>query len=409
MHSEQPPIAVFFERLAYALLALMPLVMWAANRSAPLMLALASVAMLAVAVADGRLGRLLANMGQAIRRPVSIALLLFLAFALISVSWSHRPVASLFMLGEALLPLICGLVLASAWPKTTPRWAAPALAVSIIVTCLLVRIEISNGNAWRVALGLRPDGAIFNRTLLVGLLLAVPVVATLARGPNLLQRLFAFGVAAAVSTAIMSSESGAAKLGLAAVIAAWAMTLLLPRLTLAMAVTGFVVAVACAPIMGEVAEVTIPASTHAQLKDSHSRDRVDIWLSFGHAIRARPLTGAGFGTSATMDRHPVASEVPENRRILLGAGHPHSATVQAWAEMGMPGALLLLCAGLALVPALARLARTLLAPHLALIAGALAVAMVGHGAWQGWWIAGLAASACWLRRLRQETKNKGDA
>ncbi|MGL4975087.1 MAG: O-antigen ligase family protein, partial [Bosea sp. (in: a-proteobacteria)] len=397
MQTEQPPLAVYFERLAFALLALMPLVMWAANRSAPLMLALASLAMLTAAVADGRLGWMQANIGQALRRPVGIALLLFLAFAMISISWSHRPLASLFALGEALLPVICGLVLASAWPNTMPRWAAPALGCSIIAACLLVLAEISNGNAWRLALGLRPDGAIFNRTLLVCLLLAVPVVATLARGPNLAVRLLAPGVAAAVSTAILSSESGAAKLGLAGVLATWAIALLVPRLMLILAATGFIVALACAPIMGEVAEVTIPASTHAQLKDSHSRDRVDIWLSFGEAIRARPLTGAGFGTSGTMDKHPVASEVPANRRILLGSGHPHSATVQVWAETGLPGALLLLCAGLGLVPALAQLARTMLAPHLALIAGALSVAMVGHGAWQGWWIAGLAAAACWLR------------
>ncbi len=394
------------ERLAFALLALMPLVMWAANRSAPLMLVLASAAMLTSAVADGRLGRLQANIGHAIRHPCGIALLLFLAFALISISWSHRSPASLFALGEALLPAICGLVLASAWPNATPRWAAPALGLSIIATCLLALAEIGNGNAWRLALGLRPDGAIFNRTLLVCLLLGVPAVAALARGSNPALRLLALGVVATVCTAIMSSESGAAKLGLATVVFVWGLTLLLPRLTLVLVAAGFFVALVSAPIMGEIAERAIPAATHAQLKDSHSRDRVDIWLSFGEAIRARPFTGAGFGTSGAMDRHPVAGEVPPDRRVLLGVGHPHSATVQVWAETGLPGALLLLCAGLALAPALAQLARAIMAPHLALMVGALAVAMVGHGAWQGWWIAGLATAGCWLRSLRQESKRQ---
>jgi O-antigen ligase len=140
----------------------------------------------------------------------------------------------------------------------------------------------------------------------------------------------------------------------------------------------------------------MPQSLHERLAGSHTRDRVDIWLSFGEAAMARPLLGAGFGTSPTLDRHPVALEVSPPRRVLLAVGHPHSAPVQAWVETGAVGALLLTFAGLAFLWRLRRLQASALASRLALAAAGFGVATVAHGAWQGWWIAALALSAAWL-------------
>ena len=81
---------------------------------------------------------------------------------------------------------------------------------------------------------------------------------------------------------------------------------------------------------------------------------------------------------------------------MLAVGHPHSAPVQAWVETGLVGAALLALAALACLARLRRLPAADLAPRLALFSAAFAIAAVGHGAWQGWWVAALAAAILWF-------------
>ena len=93
---------------------------------------------------------------------------------------------------------------------------------------------------------------------------------------------------------------------------------------------------------------------------------------------------------------PVSAAVPAEHRTLLGVGHPHDMPLQAWAETGAVGAGILALAGLLLLARLRRLPAREMAPRLALFAGAFAISVVGHGAWQGWWIAVLAAGIIWF-------------
>ena len=75
-------------------------------------------------------------------------------------------------------------------------------------------------------------------------------------------------------------------------------------------------------------------------------ERVSRALGRPEDLLARPIRGAGFGTSPTLDRHPVAAEVSPPRRALLAVGHPHNAPLQAWTETGAIGVALLTVAGL---------------------------------------------------------------
>lgn len=70
--------------------------------------------------------------------------------------------------------------------------------------------------------------------------------------------------------------------------------------------------------------------------------------------------------------------------------------LQAWAETGALGAGLLTLAGLLLLARLRRRPAAELAPRLAMFAAAFSIAAVGHGAWQGWWIAALGAAILWF-------------
>lgn len=384
--------------LGGVLLVSLPLAMWAANRSAPLVFGLAALAFLAAVAAAGRVPELVRSLARALRSPIGLALGGFLLWALVSLSWSHRPGPGLAMWGELALPIACGLVIAACGLFRARPTLLRALAVAIILATLLIVFELASGLSQRIALGIGKQMVfVFNRPVITCIMLSAPVIHGLwTRPAAAFDRALAVLTALAVVGCAFASESGAAKLGLVVLIAGWAVTLMLPRLSLAAAVLAFLATLALAPVMGQLADRVIPASVHAELAQSHSRDRVDIWLSFGEAIRARPLTGSGFGASAALQTHPVAAQVSEPRRLLLAVGHPHSAPVQVWVETGFVGALLLGLAGLAFLLRLKGLPARDLAPRLAVFAAALAMASVGHGAWQGWWIAALSAASVWF-------------
>lgn len=82
---------------------------------------------------------------------------------------------------------------------------------------------------------------------------------------------------------------------------------------------------------------------------------------------------------------------------MLAIGHPHDAFLQIWVELGAVGAALAALVIATMMRALAHLRGLRLAASLGLVASAAGVMFVGHGAWQGWWVAVLGAAIVWLR------------
>lgn len=379
-------------------LVLMPLAMWLANRSAPLMLGLAAAAFLGAALASERVVVSIARLRRLLTAPVALAIAAFLAWALVSIGWSHKPSASLQAWGELVLPIVFALAIgASGQWRPTPLLAR-ALALAIIVAAVLVMIELASGLSQRAALGAgKMMSFVFNRPAIVLLLLAVPTAHALwSRPAGWPDRALAALLAAVVIVFVFRSESEAAKLGVLVLILCWAFAAIAPRVALAVTALAFVLTMAIAPLLGPTAEKLVPSFVLNRLDVMSAQARIDIWDSFGEVARVRPIAGAGFGTSATMHEHPVAAEVSAEHRTLLGVGHPHDMPLQAWAETGVIGAGLLTLAGLLLLARLRRLPAAQQAPRLALFAAAFSIATVGHGAWQGWWIAGLGAAILWF-------------
>jgi O-antigen ligase len=90
---------------------------------------------------------------------------------------------------------------------------------------------------------------------------------------------------------------------------------------------------------------------------------------------------------------------------MLAIGHPHSTPLQVWIELGAVGAFLALVVLLLLLRNLGRQPHMIRSLSLALFAGAASVALVGHGAWQGWWAASLGAAVVWMlacKKIRLE-------
>ncbi len=382
-------------------LAAMPLAMWVASRSAPLFLAIAALACVAVAWREGWPLSDRLRVLQLARSPAARAMVLFLALALASVAWSHRPLLSLWSLGEFAAPLASATLVALLWPQRAPAWAPGALLFCLLLALTMTIVELKTGMSARQALGIRFNTYIFNRTMICALMTGIPLLAWLAMRRNWFAGLALLIV---LATALLLAESGASKLGVIAALLAALATWLAPRMSILIAAVCLVALTVLAPVKGEIADRLMPQSAHEQLKDAHSRDRVDIWQSFGEAIRTRPLLGSGFGSTASLQEHPVALDVSPERRVLLGVGHPHSLEVQVWSELGLAGALLMLWTGLAALVSLSRRQRSKLIGPMAVFAAALAIAAVGHGAWQGWWIASLGASIIWFRLFDRSPK-----
>lgn len=406
------PAATRALRIAGAVcFVLMPLVMWLANRSAPLMLGLSAAAFLGAGLLAEPASATLARLRALPATPLALVVAAFLAWALVSIGWSHKAIQSLQTWAELALPMAFALAIAVSgkW-RPTPALLR-ALAATIIVAAGLLVFELASGLSQRAALGTgKMMGFVFNRPTIVLFLLAVPVVHGLWSGPSsrpTLDRLLAAILTLAVAVLVVRAESGAARLGFAVLSLCWLLASVAPRLASALVAGVFVLTMAIAPVLGPSAERFLPSLVLDRFNAMTGQARIDIWQSFGEVARARPLAGAGFGSSATMHEHPVAAEVSPEHRTLLAASHPHDMPLQAWAETGVVGAGLLTLAGLLLLARLRRLPAAEQAPRLALFAAAFSIATVGHGAWQGWWIAGLGAAI--LLFCRDAASRQGDS
>jgi O-antigen ligase len=386
------------------LLAVMPLAMVLANRSSPAVIGLSALVFLAARWIEDR-AALRALVLAPLASPLSLAVLAFLAWALVSLLWSPFPGSSLRVLGEFLPSLVASYLLACLAPGRLPAFAPRLGALAIVLAGLLIAVDLASDLALERALRHRVAAFVHNRPALTLDLVAGPLALVLWR---LRARGLAAVVLACAPLGVLRSISGAAQLGLLAGVAFFGAARLLPlRIGIGLAGVGLGLAVALAPVEGDLLARTMPEAAHERLVQSSSRARVAIARSFGAAVAAEPWRGAGFGTSGRFAETPVAGSVPPEMRVLLGVGHPHNSFLQVWAELGVPGALL---ASLALMLMLARLAR-LPQPDrsvaLGLVACAAAIAFVEHNGWAAWWTAGLGAAISWMRaasRLGADTR-----
>jgi O-antigen ligase len=195
----------------------------------------------------------------------------------------------------------------------------------------------------------------------------------------------------ALAAVTVLSDSGSSVLGLVAALATYALARVAPRLVLGLGLACTMLMLFGAPLVGDLAMHGIPERVMTAIDGSHAEERVGIWQSFGEVARLRPWHGKGFNASGSLATSPVAAEIPEQYRASLSWGHPHNAFLQIWVELGIPGVLL---AGLGMFFLFRRLAwqpEAAIPIQVAATAAVLAIAVESHGAWQGWWFAGIGA------------------
>ena len=382
------------------LLVMLPGGMVVANRSSPLLLAVAAVLAIGVVVIEGRWATMLAEVRRAILSHLGVAMLALALWAWASLAWSSSPTTSLYSLGEVFLPVASAMVLtiglAGQCVYFSGRFLSAALAAGLVAGCLLFLLDFATGMDLHRFVGGRQQPFVLNRAALTIVVLSVPILfwfTTEWNAPRAARLL----LWAAVPALAVRSQSGAAVLGAAVGFGMYLTARISRRIALGATLCGVFLAFTLAPMVGDLTFRGMPSVVHDQMAGASSRARVAIWQAFGVAVRERPLTGWGFGTSSVMaEAHGLEVLAPE-RRAFLGVGHPHNTALQIWAELGVVGAALACLTSALLLNSVARGPPEFLPARLALIAGTMAVAVVGHGAWQGWWIASLGASVIVFR------------
>lgn len=319
--------------------------------------------------------------------------------------------------GEALLAFIAGACVIVLFRPQISQTLVKLLWLSVVIACAFMLIELSSGMSLRRALGIRWNTFIFNRTLIVIVLLYWPLMYGLMRylkGKN--QFLAMISLTLMVCLALFKGESGAATLAFFGGAFAWGVTWMMsrfsPRLPLLMLTIGLLSAFMLAPVVGDISTRLLSKNVHTALKEGHSQDRVNIWVSFGAAVRDAPILGQGLGSSATMAQRDVAQRIPLENRTMLGVGHPHQMFLQMWVELGVVGVIIALTLiGWWVIKPLAHLISnenldiSYYATCFALLTSIILIALVGHGLWQGWWIAAIGASIAWLKAFSPATES----
>ena len=386
--------------LSATLLAVLPVAMVVSTRSSPALLTAAALAALGGVALEGGASALIRQAGARMREPIGLACLAFGLWAILSLAWSPVLPLSLHVLGEFALPVMSAFLLALVLPGRIDAgfWARAATLAALFAGVLIV-LDLETGLALRRELGGNSIPFALNRPALTLLVLVPGLAVLLARAGQSWLAILIAGIAA---LATLRSISGAAKLGLAVGLMTFLLAWAERRVALALVAMALLGSIAVAPMLGDLADRALPKSLLAQLARAHAQDRVDIWRSFGAAVREQPLAGAGFGTSAAFGDAPVATKVRSEFRPLLDVGHPHNAPLQIWAELGVIGAALAALIVAFTLRAVEPLGGPPFAAALALAAGGLAASLVGQGAWQGWWPAGIGASLVWFRLAERD-------
>jgi O-antigen ligase len=401
---------------AALLIAALPVAMALANRSAPLFLLLAALVVVACVVTEAGWRGVGSGLAELKRSPVAFASAAFIGLSLISWGWSVDRTESWRTLEEGVVPLLAGAVLLCFLPRVAPRWTGLAVALAVVVAALISIGELRSGMPIRKALHLRAIAFEYNRPVLTLLALFWPLCALAAStrtdshfpqaSPPILPAFMPKGAslvfwsALPVTTlAIWISQSGTAMFAQALSVAAALLASRFPRAVLIALGVGVSVVFASVFAFGDVAWRLLPASTYELLAWAHAADRVEIWRSFGAAALFHPLLGTGIGTSVTLGDTAVAGEVASEFRRMLSVGHPHNGYLQIGVELGAVGCTIAVATVLLMLHSWRDLSGPALWPRVGLFTMVAAAMLVGHGAWQAWWLAVSFVSAALIRSL----------
>lgn len=362
--------------------ALLPIAIVLATRAVPAGIGAATLVLLVAILIDGSLaalGRRLLLLG---RNPVALGFVALVGWALVCPFFGS-PYA---LDAEALTRLAGSLALVALWwgvIGVAPRPSAAALKrlqlAGLFAAGALIIFERGNGYPIRSALGLEHWSHMTNRPSMVLAVFAIVFAATTARRGTWPLALAMFAWAIHV---VFAGESESTKLLIALFAVVLPIAWFLPRLAGWSVVGGAVAAMLFVPLL--LPSFSLPQAEWLQsfLQQASAAHRLSIWQTYLPYIFEHPIAGYGIG-----GEHRVMSSIdPTTGAMVAAQWHPHSMLIQGWINFGLIGVLILSAIAIAIGREAHRLPAMPRAFTIALFAGVFAVASIGHGAWQEWWL-----------------------
>jgi O-antigen ligase len=318
-------------------------------------------------------------------------LLPLLAIGVASSLWSIVPMASLMRGATLAIELLCAALLAAALTRLQGGRLLPPVALGLGLAAAMTVAELLLGGPITQRFRGMSQAAV-PAALSNGLTVAVLLLPLCAGFLWRTQRMAALALCLVVAAAALLGGQLAARLGLAAGAAAFVLAWLSPYAARGIAIATVAVIMAL-PVLLPIPPDAACATLTTKASITH---RIHIW-NFAEAKRAeRPWTGWGLEAARAIPGGrdmadlftpcgvPMMANFPSTEKLPL---HTHNAALQVWLELGPAGvgalSLLLLVLGF----------RARGPGPTAALAGAIAIALLSYGAWQGWWVATLAIAA----------------
>jgi O-antigen ligase len=386
-------LGIHLDNIGHGLIVLLPVSMAVANRSSPLVLACAALFVLASRLVSGGIDSYRSAL-KGVRTSALVFAICGIVYPLVTLAWALKPALGLFSWGEAVLPAVSSAVLIVSWRiAPPPRWMVGALAMAMLIAAGFIVAELLLNLPLRHLYGGRLATFVHNRPVVTLLLLLGPVLVLVGFHRR---RMLCWLVLLATVVAIVESESEAAKLGLVAAAATFALSyapFIWVKRLLAVVLLGLIW---MQPFFGSTVATIMPETVIEATEAGNSRARIQLWQAFSDVSRRYPIFGTGFSSSPHMGSHPVAPKIDRAYRRMLKVGHPHNAFLQVWVELGAIGALFLSGLVLWVMKCLSGAPADIRRIGLVTLMTTSAIALVSHGAWQGWWIAAITLAAALL-------------
>lgn len=385
------------------LCVLLPVVMVVANKSAPATLALGSVLANASALLAGRWQALARRYRETLVTGSGLLLAVFLAWSILSVTWSISAPMTWRGVRETAPELVFGWALAAAWPMVSGRNDLRLFSLGIVLSALLIAFEAGTHLILHQLLGARAFAFDLKRSSIPPLLLLWPAVA-LAEHVRHRRMIVLLVIFAEVGSAV--SHSSASIVAVALGSGVYLLARAAPRFALGLYAAVIVLCVATAPWTGTLASWIVSPRVGHLLAEQHAEQRVAIWTAFEHRIFERAFLGHGFDTSF---RIADAAGTPDGRpgEEVIQDIHPHNQLMQVWIDFGLVGAFGVLLGLWWLMSRLRSLPVPDLAARLAFLASATMMGLVGVQAWDAWWLATLATSWAAFTTIRHHAAGTG--
>ena len=386
-------LGIHLDIIGHGLIVLLPVSMAVANRSSPLFLACAAIFVLASRLVSGGIDSYRSAL-KGVRTSALVFAICGIVYPLVTLAWALKPALGLFSWGEAVLPAVSSAVLIVSWRiAPPPRWMVGALAMAMLIAAGFIVAELLLNLPLRHLYGGRLATFVHNRPVVTLLLLLGPVLVLIGFHRR---RMLCWLVLLATVVAIVESESEAAKLGLVAAAGTFALSyapFIWVKRMLAVVLLGLIW---MQPFFGSTVATIMPETVIEATEAGNSRARIQLWQAFSDVSRRYPIFGTGFSSSPHMGSHPVAPKIDRAYRRMLKVGHPHNAFLQVWVELGAIGALFLSGLVLWVMKCLSGAPADIRRVGLVTLMTTSAIALVSHGAWQGWWIAAVTLAAALL-------------